>query len=126
MCFLSAGAAAWKNFSLADCVFWAEAVHDSGGGVEMTGFTRATSTGASSTEEGRGFLALMGGPVGPFLLKRLQSCWWALQTKVSGPAPGLKPPACSTLEHSLHLREVYRKKGVTNAKHKKERLSACE
>lgn len=126
MNFLSSSAAAWKNFCLADCVRWAEAVHDSGGGVGLTGFTTATSTGASSTEEGRDFLAPVGDPVTPaipFLLKGLQSSWWALQIKVSGLVPGLKPPVCSTLEHSLHLEEVCRiNKRVINPRQKKERL----
>lgn len=93
------GAAAWKNFCRADCVFWAVVVHDSEGGAGLTGFA-TTFTGASSTEDGRGagFFGLaraaVGGPAGaagPFLLagSRLQSSWWALQMKVSGFLPGL-------------------------------------
>lgn len=93
------GAAAWKNFCRADCVFWAAVVHDSEGGAGLTGFA-TTFTGASSTEDGRGagFFGLARAPVGgragaagPFLLaaSRLQSSWWALQMKVSGFLPGL-------------------------------------
>lgn len=94
------GAAAWKNFCRADCVFWAVVVHDSEGGAGLTGVA-TTFTGASrSTEDGRGagFFGLarapVGGPAGaagPFLLaaSRLQSSWWALQMKASGVLPGL-------------------------------------
>lgn len=94
------GGAAWKNLCLADCVFWAVDVHDSEGGVGLTGFTTILS-GANSTEEGRDagwvWLALFNRPAdmpGPFLIpgseeEGLQLLWWALQMKVSGFFPGL-------------------------------------
>lgn len=94
------GTAAWKNLCRADCVFWAEGVQGSGGGVGLAGFT-TISTGASSTEEGRGagsglppLFNCLAEMAAPNLISHseedvLQLFWWALQIKVSGSVPGL-------------------------------------
>lgn len=92
--------AARKKLCRANCVFLAEAVQDSDGGVALTGFT-AIFSGANSTEEGRGAGSTRLAPcdrpaemAGLFSTRDseeggLQLFRWALQMKVSGFVPGL-------------------------------------
>lgn len=86
---------AWKNLCRADCVFWAEAVQDSEGGLGLTGSTGA-SRGASSTEDGRrvgsDLLVLLRRPGETWVApcsdeEPLQPFW--LQINVPGCFPGL-------------------------------------
>lgn len=92
---VTSASSAWKNLCRADCVFWAEAVQDSEGGLGLTG-SMGAFRGASSTEDGRCV-----GSNPPALLRHPGETWVApcseekplqlfwLQVNVPGCFPGL-------------------------------------